>query len=43
MPQIIKQRFWRLVISCLYTYSMLGGTSPHGPQLCSQLEVSGAS
>lgn len=25
MPQIIKERFWRLVISCLYTYSMQGG------------------
>lgn len=42
MLEIIKERFWRLVISCLYTYSMQRGTSPHGRQLCSQPEVSEA-
>lgn len=31
-----------MVISCLYTYSMQRGTSPHGRQLCSQPEVSEA-
>lgn len=28
IPEIIKERFWRLVISCLYTYSMQGETLP---------------
>lgn len=42
MLKIIKERFWRLMISCLYTYSLQRGTFPHGRQLCSQPEVSEA-